>query len=448
MPEAILTDLYQLTMAAGYFAAGKVQEKATFELFVRRLPANRNYLIAAGLEQAAAYLQSFRFSEDEINYLRGLKQLRHAPAEFFDYLRDLRFTGDVFAVAEGTPVFPGEPILTIRAPIIEAQIPETYLLATVSFQSLIATKASRVVQAAGGRPVVEFGTRRAHSPEAGTLAARAAYVGGCAGTSNLLAGMRYGVPVFGTAAHSWTQAFPSEIESFRKLQELLGEHTVLLIDTYDTIEGARRAAAVGKPLWGVRLDSGDLEQLSRDVRAILDQAGLHDVKIMASGDLNEYKIRGLLRAGAPVDAFGVGTDLATSLDAPSLAAVYKMVEVRTGGRPRFTAKFSENKSTYGAPKQVFRFADRDVIGCTWECISCGGGTEALLRPLMLHGEIVDPPVPDAHAARERARECLAKMPAHLLALETSTKSWNIELSEELLEVNQKLREAQQQAGGA
>jgi nicotinate phosphoribosyltransferase len=440
VPDAILTDLYQLTMAAGYFAAGKAGEKATFELFVRRLPANRNYLIAAGLEQAVAYLQSFRFSADEIGYLRSLPQFRLAPAEFFDYLKEIRFTGDVFAVPEGTPVFPGEPILTVRAPIIEAQIPETYLLATISFQSLIATKASRVVRAAAGRPVIEFGTRRAHSPEAGTLAARAAYIGGCMGTSNVLAGMRYRVPVFGTAAHSWTQSFGSEIESFRKLQELLGEQTVLLIDTFDTLEGARRAASIGAPLWGVRLDSGDLGQLSRGVRTILDEAGLREVKIMASGDLNEYKIRDLLAAGAPIDAFGVGTDLATSLDAPSLAAVYKMVELRTAGRPRFTAKFSGEKSTLGAPKQVFRFADRDVIGCTWECISCGGGAEALLRPLMLQGEMVDPPVPDASAARERVRECLEKLPPHLLSLDETDKPWKIELSEELLEVNRKLRE--------
>lgn len=440
MPDAILTDLYQLTMAAGYFAAGKADEKATFELFVRRLPPNRNYLIAAGLEQAIAYLQAFRFSEDELGYLRALPQFRLAPPEFFDYLKELRFTGDVFAVPEGTPVFPGEPLLTVRAPIIEAQIPETYLLSTLSFQSLIATKASRIVQAAGDRQVVEFGTRRAHSPEAGTLAARAAYLGGCVGTSNVLAGMRYGVPVFGTAAHSWTQAFPTEIESFRKLQELLGDRTVLLIDTFDTLEGARRAAAVGKPLWGVRLDSGNLGELSRGVRSILDEAGLHDVKIMASGDLNEYKIRDLLAERAPIDSFGVGTDLSTSLDAPSLSAVYKMVEMRTAGRPRFTAKFSAEKATYGAPKQVFRFADRDVIGCTWECISCGGGTEALLQPLMLQGEVVDPPVPGVETARQRLRECFDRLPASLRSLEPPAKPWKIELSEELIEVNQKLRE--------
>ncbi|MCS7025408.1 MAG: nicotinate phosphoribosyltransferase [Bryobacteraceae bacterium] len=446
MPEAILTDLYQLTMAAGYFAAGKVQEKATFELFVRQLPPQRNYLIASGIQQAVAYLESFCFSDEEIAYVRGLPQLRHASPDFFDYLRQLRFTGDVFAVAEGTPIFPGEPILTVRAPIIEAQIPETYLLSMISFQTLVATKASRVVHAAAGRPVVDFGTRRAHSPQAGALAARAAYVGGCVGTSNVLAGMRYGIPVFGTAAHSWTQAFSSEQESFRQLQQLLGEHTVLLIDTYDTLRGARLAASIGRPLWGVRLDSGDLASLSRQVRAILDQAGLQDVKIMASGDLNEYKIQQLVAAQAPVDLFGVGTDLATSLDAPGLSAVYKLVELRTSAGVRFTAKLSDHKATYGAPKQVFRFADHDVIGCSWECLSCGETSEALLRPLMLSGKLVDDSVGDLRRAQERVRKALAKLPAELLSLEVSSRPWPVNLSQELLEINRKIRDSHQGEG--
>jgi nicotinate phosphoribosyltransferase len=272
--SALLTDLYQLTMAAGYWLAGKTAERATFELYVRRLPANRNFVLAAGLQQAVEYLLNLRFSEEDIRYLRGLSQFARLPDAFFDSLRAFRFTGDVFAVPEGTPLFAGEPLLTLRAPMMEAQIPETYLLATLGFQSLIATKAARMVEAAGGRGVVEFGTRRAHSPEAGVLAGRASYIGGCLGTSNTLAGQRFGIPVFGTAAHSWVMSFPTELEAFRRLQELLGPATTYLIDSYDTLEGARRAASLGEPLWGVRLDSGNLVELARAVRGILDGAGL------------------------------------------------------------------------------------------------------------------------------------------------------------------------------
>src|ERR1700687_2589491 len=313
-------------MAAGYFDAGKAAEEGTFELTIRRLPSNRNFVIMAGLPEVVDYLLNLRFTAEEIDYLRGLPQFHNASAGFFDYLRDFHFTGDLFSVPEGTPLFAGEPVLSVRAPVIEAQIPETFVLSAVTFQTLIASKAARLVEAAAGRPVIEFGTRPAHTPEAGVLGARAAYLGGCAGTSNTLAGFRYGIPVMGTAAHSWVMSFASENEAFRQLQKLLGEHTVQLIDTYDTVEGARRVAKLGGPIWGVRLDSGDLLVLSRQVRAILDEAGLRDAKIMASGDLDEYKIRDLVRAGAPLDSFGVGTQLATSADAPAMGTVYKMAK--------------------------------------------------------------------------------------------------------------------------
>src|SRR3984957_17129201 len=290
MPLGLSTDLYQLTMAAGYFEAGKTHERATFELFVRKLPHNRNFILAAGLAQAVEYLLDLRFTSEEIAYLRGLPQFQRTPPECFELLAGLRFTGDLFAVAEGTPIFAGEPFLTVRAPLIEAQIAETYLLATVGFESLIATKAARMVEVAGGRAVVDFGTRRAHSPEAGVLAGRASYIGGCVGTSNTETGFRYGIPVFGTAAHSWIQAFETEREAYQRLQNLLGDATVYLIDTYNTVQGAKLAASLGRPLWGGRLDSGNLGELSRAVREILDAAGLQDVKIMATSDLNEYKI--------------------------------------------------------------------------------------------------------------------------------------------------------------
>jgi nicotinate phosphoribosyltransferase len=386
-------------MAAGYFEAGKSAEWGTFELSIRRLPKNRDYVLVAGLEQALEYLVNLRFTSPEIDYLRALPQFARVSAKFFEHLREFRFSGDVFAVPEGTILFAGEPILMLRAPIIEAQIPETYLLSTLTFQTLIATKASRIVRAAGNRGVVEFGTRRAHTPEAGVLGARAAYIGGCIGTSNTLAGFRFGIPVMGTCAHSWVMAFASEQEAFRRLQELLGPNTIHLVDTYDPLEGTRRAAALGEPLWGIRLDSGDFASLSRQARAILDGAGLRDAKIMASGDLDERRISELVAGGAPIDAFGVGTELATSADAPSMGTIYKLVEIEG----RYTAKWSEDKASLPGPKQLFRFPDRDVLALADE--SCPHGAEALLRPVILKGQWVGA-APSIAAIRERAADLL------------------------------------------
>lgn len=444
--NALLTDLYELTMAAGYFEAGKAREKATFELSIRRLPPNRNFAIVAGLDQVVEYLLSFSFTAEEIDYLRGLPQFARVSPAFFDFLGDLRFTGDLFAMPEGTPAFSGEPILTVRAPLIEAQIAETYLLSSIAFQSLVATKAARIVETAKGRGVIEFGTRRAHSPQAGVLAGRAAYIGGCLGTSNTLAGFRFGIPVYGTAAHSWVLAFPDELESFRQLQKLLGTSAVYLVDTYDTIEGARKAASLGPPLWGVRLDSGDLVELSRAVRRLLDQAGLRDAKIMASGDLNEYKIGQLVAAGAPIDAFGVGTELATSADAPALGVVYKLVELESNGVKRYTAKFSEDKATLPGAKQVFRFAGHDVIACSWECLSCpecAEPSEALLRPIIVQSRLVEP-LPEAHAGRQRAREALQRLPEACRRLENPA-GYRVEYSRELLALYEHARKSVQGA---
>lgn len=378
--RALYTDLYQLTMAAGYWQADKVAERATFELFVRRLPPRRDFLVVCGLAQAIEYLTSLRFTDGDLQYLRGLPQFARVNSSFWDYLAAFCFTGDLFAVPEGTVLYPNQPLLTVRAPVIEAQLPETYLLATVGFQTVIASKAARILQAAAGREVVEFGCRRAHAPEAGCLAGRAAYIAGCAGTSNVEAGRRFAVPVFGTAAHSWVLSFEKELDAFRHLQELLGERTVQLIDTYDTLEGARQAAALGRPLWGVRLDSGDLLALSREVRGILDAAGLGEVKIMATNDLDEDTIARLVAAGAPIDVFGVGTSLATSFDAPALSAVYKLVEI--AGRP--TAKLSPEKQTLPGFKQVYRFADHDLLTLASAPPPAGG--EKLLRQVMADGQ--------------------------------------------------------------
>ena len=415
-------------MAAGYFEAGKSGEKAAFEMTFRRLPANRNFLITAGLPHVCDYLLNLRFEPEEIGYLRGLPQFRKTSPAFFDYLAGFRFTGDVFAIPEGTPIFPGEPVLIVRAPIIEAQIPETYALSALGFQTMIATKAERIASAAAGRPVVEFGTRRAHTPDAGVLGARAAYIGGCAGTSNTLAGFRYGIPVMGTSAHSWVMSFAHESDAFRKLQATLGEATVQLIDTYDPIEGARRAAKVGRPLWGVRIDSGDFVPLSRQVRGILDEAGLPDAKIMATGDLDEFRIRELIQAGAPIDAFGVGTQLATSADAPAMSATYKLVEIGICGINRFTAKYSEDKISLPGAKQVFRGDARDVIARSGEC----GSGEALLRPVILGGQLVEP-LPSLEQVRTRVGEMVAKFPPALRELEVA-EPWPVIHSRELREL--------------
>jgi nicotinate phosphoribosyltransferase len=323
-------------------------------------------------------------------------------------------------------MFAGEPIMTIKAPIIEAQIPETYLLSTITFQTLIATKAWRVTNAAQGRDVYEFGTRRAHSPEAGVLGARASYIGGCAGTSNTLAGFRFGVPVVGTAAHSWIMSFECELEAFSQLQKLLGQGTVQLIDTYDTLEGARRVISLGEPLFGVRIDSGDFVALSRQVRSLLDQAGMGHVKIMLSGDLNEERIAKLLADGAAVDSFGVGTELATSADAPSMGAIYKIVEVESNGVTRATAKYSSEKHSLPGAKQVFRYPDHDRVACSGECAN---GAEALQKPVMVNGQILCRRT--LQQSRERARKQMAAL---------DLKDHPVEYSHELLELARKVRE--------
>lgn len=434
--SALNTDLYQLTMAAGYYAAGKTDDIATFELLVRRLPPKRNFLVAAGLQQAVEFLLNLHFERDEIDYLRGLRQFAGVPAEFFHFLSELRFTGDLFAIPEGTPIFPGEPLAIVRAPLVQAQLVETYLLSTMAFQTIVASKAARCVLAASGRPVIEFGSRRAHSPEAGVFAGRAGYIGGCSGTSNAEAGMRFGIPVSGTAAHSWTMSFSSEEQSFRELQKVLGPQSVFLLDTYDSITAANTVSRIGPPLWGVRLDSGDLEALSHQVRRILDDAGLRKAKIMATGDLDEHRIQELLSAGAPIDAFGVGTQLATSADAPALAAIYKLVEIRSGEAIQYTAKFSGEKSTLPGAKQIYRYADFDEVTLSEECNQDVTG-EPLLRPTISRGELVER-LPRATQACERAHASVARLPKRLLTLEEA-EPYRVDISPRLYELADSVR---------
>jgi nicotinate phosphoribosyltransferase len=415
--NGLLTDLYELTMAAGYFGAGKRDDIGTFEFSIRRLPRGREFVVAAGLHRAVDYLLNLSFEADEIRYLRSLANFRSVSEEFWDYLANFRFTGDVFAVPEGTVLYEGQPVMNIRAPLIEGQIPETYLLSAITFETLIATKAARMAHAAGGKDVIEFGTRRAHTPEAGVLGARAAYIGGCAGTSNVLAGYKFGIPVMGTAAHSWVMSFGSETEAFTALQKLLGENTIQLIDTYDPLEGARLAAHLGRPLWGVRIDSGELFGLSREVRRILDEAGLRETKVLASGDLDESKIAAVVAAGAPVDAFGVGTELATSGDAPSMGSIYKLVEINHQGEVRYTSKRSPDKHTIAGAKQLFRYPEYDVLGLHNEC---AGGAEAMLKPVIVGGELVGE-LPSVAQIRKRASCGMAEWPSASHRTEHSAK---------------------------
>ncbi len=414
--RALLVDLYELTMAAAYFEH-RIECRATFELFVRQMPPGRSYLVAAGVEAALDYLEKLRFTDDDVRYLRSLAAFRTVSDPFFDYLRKLRFSGDVQGVEEGTLIFADEPILQVSGPVLEAQIVETYLLSVINFETLVASKAARVVQAAGGRGVLEFGTRRAHGPEAGVRAGRAAYIGGCVATSNVLAGSLYGVPLAGTAAHSWTQAFSSERASFEALLETFPDSAILLIDTYDPIEGAETAARLKRKVPGVRLDSGDLLEKSRQVREILDRQGLQDAKIVASGDLNEYKIEELVARGAPIDLFGVGTDLATSRDVPALSVVYKLVETERAGRVEPKTKLSEEKVYYPGRKQMFRYSregryHHDLLARADEVYA---DAQPLLQPLMKAGRRLSSPKPLAEV-RSRALSNLDRLPGEFKAL--------------------------------
>jgi nicotinate phosphoribosyltransferase len=408
---ALLTDLYELTMAAAYFE-NNFSADASFELFVRSLPKQRGYLIAAGLEQALQYLQNLRFQDDEIEFLRRLPVLQHINSAFFDYLREFRFTGDVWAIPEGTPVFGEEPLLRITAPIIQAQVVETCLLSTVTFQTMIASKAARVVREAQGRSVVEFGSRRAHGPGAGVLAARAAYIAGCSGTSNVEAGRRYGIPVFGTLAHSFVMAYTDEEEAFREFLRLYPEHGVLLVDTYDTLAAIEKIIQNGLRPIAIRMDSGDLLALSKEIRKRLDRAGMQTTRIFASGDLDEFAIKRLLAQGAQVDSFGVGTSLATSIDAPALGGVYKLVDVDSKEGLSFRAKFSEEKMTYPGRKQVFRFRGsngafrEDIIGCEGESFP---DAQPLLRQVIQRGVRIETS-PDLMQIQEHARREMENLP--------------------------------------
>lgn len=423
--KALHTDLYQLTMAAGYFHCGMAGKVATCEMFVRRLPKPRRFLVAMGVERVLEYLEHLRFTDDQIAYLKTVPALADAMTkDFCDFLRELRFRGDAWAMPEGTLFAANEPVMRISAPIIEAQLVETFMLSVINHATTVASKAARVVIAAKGAQLMEFGTRRTHH-EAAVDAARAACAVGFQGTSNVEAGMRFGLPVLGTAAHMWTMAHDSEQESFENYVRVFPNASILLIDTYDTVRGAERAAAAAREkLKGVRLDSGDLGALSKAVRAVLDGAGLTSAKIVASGDLNEYKIAALIESGAPIDIYGVGTDLVTSVDAPALGGVYKLVAI--DGTP--IAKFSEGKATLPGPHQVYRYydeqgeIDHDIIALADEDPAALGETPSsspgvpLLRHVIEGGERKIGPE-SLETIRARAAKELQRLPKGVRALE-------------------------------
>lgn len=419
--SALLTDLYELTMLQAYHDRG-MNGTAAFEFFSRRLPPERNFLVAAGLEQVLDFLEQLHFTGEELAFLESTGRF---TASFLNSLEDLRFTGDVHAMAEGTVFFPEEPVLRITAPLREAQLVESRIINLMHYQSVVASKAVRSVLAAPGKLIVDFGMRRAHGAEAALLSARASYIAGFSGTATVLAGRRFGVPTFGTMAHSYVQAHDSELQAFENFARSHPRNAVMLIDTYDSLEGARKVAALaarlkseGIAVRGVRIDSGDLDYQARRVRHVLDAAGMADITIFASSSLDEYALRDMVRAGAPIDGFGVGTRMNTSADAPYLDCAYKLVEYE--GRPK--CKRSEGKATWPGRKQIFRRLDgdgcivEDRLALADECQAATAPAEPLLQAVMVSGRPLAPS-PSAQTVREWARRQVGSLPRRLLALE-------------------------------
>jgi nicotinate phosphoribosyltransferase len=426
----LLTDLYQLTMLRGYFDR-RMEETAVFEFFVRKLPRQRNFLIAAGLEQLVEFLENFRFELDELEWLAGNRQY---PGDFIAWLGKLRFTGDLHAVPEGTIVFENEPIVRVTAPLPEAQVIETRLINLLQFQTMIASKAARSALVAPGKLLVDFGLRRAHGAEAGLLSARASYIAGFTGTATVLAAKLFGIPIFGTMAHSFIQAHPNETGAFRNFARSNPDNTVFLLDTYDTEAAAHKTVQLARELQNegirvkaVRLDSGDLIAHAKNVRAILDAGGLGEVRIFASGNLDEYELERLLSAGAPIDGFGIGTRMNTSHDEPSLECAYKMTEY--AGQPR--CKLSEGKITWPGRKQVFR--SRAPGPVRFDILTVDDDPqdgEPLLTPVMHQGKRLF--APEAlDQVRARAADQMRELPEELRRLEPAAARYEVRVSERL-----------------
>ena len=467
----LLTDLYQLTMAAGYWKNGLAEREAAFHLFFRRAPFGGAYAVACGLDAALDILRRWRFASEDLEYLSGLRGNDGEPlfeTAFLDYLGDLRLSADLDAVPEGTAVFPHEPLVRFRGPLLQGQILETSLLTVINFQTLIATKASRVCRAAAGEPVLEFGLRRAQGVDGGLSASRAAYVGGCVGTSNVLAGKRWGIPVKGTHAHSWVMAFDREEESFAAYARALPNNCIFLVDTYDTLEGVRRALRVaedlrqrGHEMVGIRLDSGNLVELSRKARALLDAAGFPEAAIVASNDLDEYRIQQLEESGAEIDVWGVGTRIATSFDQPALGGVYKLAALRDeSGVWQPKVKLSEDPIKVSNPglQQVRRYTmDGRFLGDTiydptegppGDAVEISGRPldlpldgegEDLLVPVVRNGQIIYN-APSIEAVRHRTLEQLSRLPAAVLRF-VEPEPYPVGLDRRLHERKQRLARA-------
>lgn len=428
-PDALgpVTDLYQLTMMAGYAATNMSHQRAVFEVFVRRLPRRRSYLIFAGLEQAVASLLKLRFSRTQIDELRTWPVFASVNPDWFDELARFRFEGDVWAVPEGTVVFPGEPLVRIEAPLPQAQLVETMLLATLGYPTLVASKAARIVAAAEGRGVIDFGARRGHGLQASFLAARAAYIAGFDGTSQVEAARRLHIPAVGTMAHSWVQAFESEPAAFDAFARTFPLST-LLVDTYDTREGVRNAARIEPPVRAIRIDSGDLLAESTQARRLLDELNRSSVRIVASGDLDEDSIAQLVAAQAPIDQFGVGTELITSGGAPAISMVYKLVQTNGSGR----IKKSPGKRTYPLAKQVWRQYDdagRMKLDHVTRSDETVPGAEPLLQLVLESGKLVRP-LPQLAAIRDRCRVQMSRLPDRLRSL-TEAEDYPLSYSEVL-----------------
>ena len=434
---ALTTDLYQLTMTQAYCVEGLTGE-AVFNLFVRRLPPSRNYLVACGLESILDLLEDVRFEDRDLEYLDGLGPF---TPEFLATLADFRFEGDVYAIPEGTVFFANEPVVEVVAPLPQAQLVETYLLNQITFQSAAASKCARVVTAADGGDVVDFGLRRVHGAEAGISVARAFYIAGAAATSNVMAGRLFGMPVAGTMAHSYITAHDDELAAFRAFTERNAD-TVLLVDTYDTLQGVENVVRLAREqgrdfdVRAIRLDSGDIGELAKRSRAILDQAGLSGVAIFASGGLDEYEIDSLLRGGAPIDGFGVGTKMGVSADAPYLDTVYKLVAYKGEGR----MKLSTDKQTLPYRKQVFREYDdgtmkSDTVAIHDERLS----GQPLLKHVMAQGRRTAVGRDDLEAARRRAKSQIETLPDYLRGIAPSERPYEVSVSERLAAETEALR---------
>ena len=439
----LATDFYQLTMGAAYYQENldnmkKIEDDiAVFDLFIRRLPKNRNYMIFAGLEQVIYYLQNARFTEKTIEFLRKREDFKNINSDFFDdYLPKFKFNLDVWAIKEGNFFFPNEPIMQVQGPMFHAQLAETYLLNVINYQTIVASKASRIKNIARDKVLLEFGTRRSHSPLAGVYAARASYIAGFNGTSNVIADFELAIKSSGTMAHSFVQKFDNEEDAFDFYYKIYGKDSILLIDTFDTEIGAKIACKYGNKIRGVRIDSGDLLEHSLNVRKILDHNGCNDVIIVASSDLNEYKIKYLVDNNAPIDAFGVGTELVTSRDDPALAAVYKLVEYQ--GEPRI--KTSEEKLTYPGKKQIYRLYDDqgnfegDLMALEKE--SQPPNSEILLHRILEKGNLSSK-LPDLKEIQKYYFKNIERLPDTYKKLE-DTVEFKLKISEGLTKLRKRL----------